>query len=113
MTGPGPWRYNCAAGAPGAPSGDPGGAFAPPPPVVAPDAVDPAPVANKSIFATFAEGGDTVVDRLASNGFVPAGCIDAGNGVVKVAMKSRYRTHFVTLAEVKRSKIAPLVICRL
>ncbi|MDT7531319.1 hypothetical protein OVY29_21920 [Sphingopyxis sp. SE2] len=54
-----------------------------------------------------------MVDRLAARGFEPMGCIDGGAGVVKVAMKSNQRTIMVTLAEVKRSKIAALVKCRL
>ncbi|WP_125445772.1 hypothetical protein [Sphingobium indicum] len=57
---------------------------------------------------------DNLVDRLASKGFEPMGCVVGEKGV-RVAMKSisEGRTLMVDLALVKRSQIAPLVQCRL
>lgn len=65
-------------------------------------------------YQSFAGGGSSTVDRLAELGFEPAGCVDVG-GVIKVAMRSprEGRTQMVELAQVKRSKIAPLIVCRL
>lgn len=83
-------------------------------PVVAATDHQVASAAPVTSYRTFAEGGSGTVDRLAELGFEPAGCVDIG-GVIKVAMRSAKegRTQMVELAQVKRSKIAPLIVCRL
>lgn len=95
--------------------GAPGAVDGAPVPSIGGQSLEAASAASVTSYREFAEGGSSVADRLAERGFVPQGCIDGGNGVIKVAMKSEgeRRTHFLPLSEIKRSKLAPLVICRL
>lgn len=70
-----------------------------------------APVSPPSAFASFAAEGDGLVDRLSHLGYEPAGCIDTREGV-RVAMKGGTRTIMVSISEVRKSGISPLVQCR-